>query len=83
MNLHPFQAEMTVKHDGLHSLLTQQSMPSPPCSIADQQAAYNTQMMIGIPSPNVSYNNNNNNALLMDAVCFVYTRKKYIYIYIY
>ncbi|KAG2199695.1 hypothetical protein INT47_012831 [Mucor saturninus] len=62
MNLHQFQTEMTVKDDGMSSLLTQQSIPSPPCSIPDQQAAYNPQMMIGIPSPNTGYNN----ALLID-----------------
>lgn len=63
MNLQQFGSGMNVKDDGM---LTQQSIPSPPCSIPDQQATalYNPQIMVGIPSPSIGYN-----ALLIDTVC--------------
>lgn len=81
MNLQQFPSGLNIKDDGINNnMLTQQSIPSPPCSIPDQQASnnilYNQQMMIGIPSPNTTHGFN---ALLIDTVC-CFNIKMMIYI---
>ncbi len=51
-----------INNSNKHECNLQQSIPSPPCSIPDQQISYsNQQMMIGIPSPNLFDNSNNVN----------------------